>query len=92
VRVGHAVTQCLDWTVPNPDLGDRHFRDKGQPSMRLSRLIRSGTLSSRKIYGGVYGGQDNGSFSENSLAAERREVTCGNCPKRNWTHYMRKDA
>lgn len=28
VRVGH-MRQPVGWTVPNPDLGDRHFRDKG---------------------------------------------------------------
>jgi len=38
VRVRH-MRQPTGWTVPNPDLGDHHFRDKGLPSTCLSRLI-----------------------------------------------------
>lgn len=38
VRVRY-MRQPTSWTVPNPDLGDHHFRDKDLPSTCLSRLI-----------------------------------------------------
>jgi hypothetical protein len=62
VRVRH-MRQPSGWTVPYPDLGDRHFRDKGLPYTCLSRLIslaspRGTLLKLKSRIDGVYGGSD----------------------------------
>jgi hypothetical protein len=86
VRVRH-MRQPSGWTVPYPDLGDRHSRDKGLPYTCLRRLISlaspRGTLLKSRI-DGVYGGSDkamNPVFQNletvTALVADWQEVTHG---------------
>jgi hypothetical protein len=59
------MRQPTGWTVPNPDLGDRHFRDKGPYPLHVLKSIDLSELSWRGV------GQNN-EYRISELAAEQR--------------------